>query len=242
MKKYILIFLLFTTQVFATNAIQPFEPTYFIAGDKEDQVKYQVSLKYGLVYPYDIGLFFAYTQLARWDLYDKSSPFREINYNPSVFWEKKNIIKFMNFVRISPYEHKSNGMAGSASRGYDRGYVQAQASYGKIFNVGIKEKVSWFYATSKRNHDIKRYIGFFETELFAQLKSKHGYIGHERIYFKGEWTHTKYWFETGLSFRIFTAKLSPCIYVQYYQGYSEFLFDYDKKTQALRIGLMFNPE
>jgi len=225
----------------AIETIQPYQPTYLIAGDKENQVKYQISFKYGLWYPYNSGLFLSYTQLAKWNLYDKSSPFRETNYNPSVFWEKGNVWKF-DFLRIIPYEHKSNGRDGEESRSIDRGFLEAQASIGEKLNLGIREKVGYFYAVSNKNKDIKRYIGNFETELFAQIKSQHGYLGHEKLSFAGEWTNKFYWYKIELSFRIFTTKIRPHVYVQYYNGYGEFLLNYNKKSNALRAGLIFNPE
>ena len=239
MKKLLLLCLLFIPlKLFSLDAIKPYHPTYFIAGDKVDQVKYQVSFKYGLWYPYESGLYLSYTQISKWDLYEHSSPFRESNYNPSIFWEKEKVWKF-DFLRAIPYEHKSNGLGGKDSRSTDRFFGEVQISHGEVFNFGIREKIGGFYAVSRHNSDIKRYTGHFETELFAQIKDKHGYFGHEKLYMKGEWTRKYYWYEIGFTFRIFTSKLSPHIYVQYYQGYNEFLIDYNKKTQAIRAGFIF---
>src|SRR4030065_248977 len=87
---YVVAFVL-AKKIFAMEAISEYKPTYIIAGDKESQVKYQVSLKYALVYPYNSGVYFAYTQLSKWNIYDRSSPFKESNYQPSIFWEKNNV-------------------------------------------------------------------------------------------------------------------------------------------------------
>jgi|WetSurMetagenome_2_1015567.scaffolds.fasta_scaffold44869_3 outer membrane phospholipase A len=226
-------------EVYAVSAqsIETYKPIYFIAGDKENQVKYQVSFKYNLWEK--SGLYLSYTQLSKWDLYDQSSPFRETNYNPSIFWEKENLWK-LDLLRISPYSHLSNGRDGQESRGTDRGFVESQISYGDIINIGIREKAGWFYSVSNKNHDIKRYIGYFETEGFMQIKDIHGYIGHEKIYIKGEWTHKYYWMEIGLSLRLFTSQIQPNLYLQYYRGYGEFLINYNEKTEALRAGFILN--
>lgn len=222
------------------NDIQSHRPIYIIAGDKENQVKYEVSFKYALWYPFETGLFLSYTQLAKWNVYDRSSPFKEVNYSPSIFWEIENINNYLNFIRIIPYEHKSNGKAGLDNRSTDRYFIETEAGIGNYARFGIREKAGGFYSVANKNKDIKRYIGFFETELFLQLFSRQGFIGHERIYVKGEWTHRFYWLEAGLSFRIFTSMLQPDFYIQYFRGYGEFLIDYNKKTESFRAGFIFN--
>jgi hypothetical protein len=65
-----------------------YNPLYILFGNKDDQVKVQLSFKYDLFYGIinNLGLYLAYTQLMDWRLYDKSSPFRDINFNPEVFW------------------------------------------------------------------------------------------------------------------------------------------------------------
>ena len=238
----ILILLFISTSIFGKikepKVIQSYKSTFWIFG-KED-CTYQFSIKFGLWFPYESGLFFAYTQKSLWKIYDKSSPFEETNYSPSIFWEKENPFKLIDFLRIIPYEHKSNGRDHAENRSMERGFIEGQLSYGNYFNFGIREKAGWFYAKAVQNRDLKRYIGYFETELFAQIKSKHGFLGHEKLYIKGEWTHKYGWFEAGFSFRIFTTKIRPHIYAQWYYGYGEFLLNYNQKTNAVRIGLIFN--
>jgi phospholipase A1 len=240
MKKLLILLLLIPINTFALEKIQPHHPTYIIAGDKDNQVKYQISIKYPLWYPYESGIAVAYTQTAHWNLYDKSSPFKELNHNPEIFIERTNDIKFIDFYRVIPYTHVSNGLDGDNSRSVDAGAVEMQLSYGEFINFGIREKITCFYNLACQNKDYKRYRGNFETELFAQIKSRKGYFSHEKIYIKGEWTKHFGWLECGLSTRIITTKFRPHIYIQYFYGYSEFLIDYNQKTNALRGGFIFN--
>jgi phospholipase A1/A2 len=245
MKKLLLIlFLIYPFLLFAVDTLQSFHSIYFIAGDKTDQMKYQVSFRYALWFPYETGLYLGYTQLSKWNIYDRSSPFKETNYNPSIFYENIPNFEWFDFYRIGFYEHKSNGRDGAVSRSMDKGYGEIQFSHGRHFNYGIREKVSYYYSVSNKNADIDHYLGFFETEAFLQYFSPHTYIDHERLYIKGEWMHnrlnSRYWFEAGLSFRILTGKIQPNLYIQYYRGYAEFLEDYNKKTNALRAGFIFN--
>jgi phospholipase A1 len=238
-----IIVLTFSKSIYGVDIIQPHHPIYFTSGDKENQVKYEISFKCGLWYPFDSGLFLAYRQLAKWDIYDRSSPFKEIDHNPSIFWEKENLL-CSDFIRLIPYSHQSNGRDGQESRSMDRYFIEAQYSIGDKFNLGIREKAGAYYAISNKNKDIDHYIGYFETELFFQIRSKYGFLEHERLYAKGEWVHnrlnTKYWFECGLTIRLFTARIQPDLYVQFYNGYAEFMEDYNKKTNALRAGFIFN--
>jgi phospholipase A1/A2 len=235
---YVVAFVL-AKKVFAIEAISQYKPTYIIAGNKESQVKYQVSLKYALVYPYNSGVYFSYTQLSKWDVYDQSSPFRESNYNPSIFWEKQNFWYF-DGVRIAPYSHVSNGRDGSASRSIETGFAQARMSYGRRVNIGIDETLTWFYAVSNKNADYRRYKGNFRTELFLQLKGNGKYLDQEKIYIAGEWTHKYGWVEAGLTVRLLTAYVRPKIYVQYFYGTAEFLENYKDRTNALRAGIIFD--
>jgi phospholipase A1 len=239
-KLLLLLFLLIPVSVSAL--VESYHPIYFITGfNKDTQTKYRISFKQGLIEPFET-LFLAYTQDAKWNIYDRSSPFKEIAHNPEIFWEIDYPNNFIDVIRIIPYSHRSNGKDGQESRSMDRFFGEMQVSYmlPLFINVGLREKAGGFYAVSSHNKDIKRYIGYFETETFIELKKRHQYVGHERLYFKGEWTHKYGWFEAGLSFRIFTSKIQPNFYIQYYRGYAEFLEDYKQKTNAIRAGFIFN--
>lgn len=244
MKKLIILFiLLIPFKFFALNAIKPFYPTYIITGDKENQTKFQTSFRYNLIYPYESGIGLACNILAHWNVYDKSSPFKELNYNPMIFIERTNDLKYLDFYRIIPYSHFSNGLDGEASRSIESGAVEMQLSHTiGYLNFGIRERFTCFYKLARQNLDYKRYRGNFETEVFAKIKSRLGFLSHEKIYFKGEFTKRYYWLETGLSSRIITTKFRPHIYIQYFQGYSEFLLNYNQKTQAIRGGFIFEPD
>lgn len=242
-KKLLFLILLIYTPVYGNDIIQPLNPIYIVSGDKTDQVKYEISFKCGLWYPFNSGLFLAYRQLAKWNVYDRSSPFKEIDHNPSIFWQKDNTL-YSDFIRLIPYSHQSNGRDGQESRSMDRYFIEAQYSIGEKYNLGIREKVGAYYSVSSKNEDIHRYIGYFETELFFQIRSKIGFLEHERIYIKGEWLHnrlnTRYWMECGLSIRLFTARIQPDLYVQWYNGWAEFMQNYKQKTNAIRGGFVFN--
>jgi outer membrane phospholipase A len=226
-----------------------YKPNYFIAGDKDDQVKFQVSAKYNLIYPSNIGLWVAYTQKAFWRLYDDSAPFWEFNHEPELFYmfeSKKNIFNIdtgvLDHIQLAPIYHKSNGRDGLDSRGMNLYYGEIQLSVGKIYNFGVVAKAFKYYSVSKKNEDIDQYIGNAEGEVFFQLKSKNTeFFDKEKIYIRGGGNHEsgKGWLEGGVKDRLITTLFQPFFYVQVFHGYGEAMVNYDKKDTAIRVGLVF---
>lgn len=239
---FVLAILLTKTGVFGEERQVPFQlynSNYMIAGDKESQVKGQFSFKYALVYPFKTGIYFGYTQLMIWDLYESSSPFRDLNYNPEVFWNcPLNNIGFIDYIQLSPYEHESNGKDGLKNRSVDRFYGRLQMSAGRRYNLGFNIKGFGYYRVSKDNEDISDYTGYYEAELFFQIKNKGLYLDNEKIYVRGGSSLEKGWVEGGLKFRIVSTYIQPFFYIQIFHGYGEYMLDYNKKDTALRVGLI----
>lgn len=253
MKKLLLLQILaiIFISVALTAAETPFsinKDNYFISG-KED-VKIRVSAKYNLLYPFNLGIYMGYTEVAFWDIYKKSSPFREFNHNPEVFWlikEGNNIfnntdLSFIDFIKISPYEHMSNGKDGDASRSIDRTYAELQVSAGGKVNFGLRTKAWCFYGKSRKNRDIDEYIGHGEAELFAAVI---GDMGKDfplyKLYVKGGVgdSFDKGWVNAGFIFPIITAYIQPRIMIDIFHGYAESMIDYNKKDTQVRAGTVF---
>jgi len=237
----IILFILFIVVTTHCEGISTYKDTYIIFGDKVDQCKYQVSFRYGLCHPFNSGVYFAYTQKSKWDIYDQSSPFRETNYEPALFWERQNLF-ILDYLRVSPYQHRSNGCDGDRSRSLETGFIQMQMSYGKVINTGINFMATWHYKVGSQNYDIKRYQGYCTTQLFLQLKGSGNYFDQEKIAVKGEWTAKSYWIQTDLTIRLLTKNIRPKIYIQWFYGTSEWLENYKEKTNSFRVGFIFTPE
>ena len=93
--------------------------TYDSAGESKPsnvEVKFQFSFKVQLWEKMFWGqgdLFFGYTQLSFWQLYDKdmSSPFRETNYEPEIFFKFDtdfNVLGLRNRLITIGFNHESN--------------------------------------------------------------------------------------------------------------------------------------
>ena len=248
----LLCIMLIATLAFAhtyESPMQLYHANYFILGDEQDQVKFQVSAKYNLIYPSNIGVWVAYTQKAFWHLYDSSAPFWEFNHEPEVFWcfeSKKNIFNvdtgLLDYIQLSPWYHKSNGRDGEESRSMNLYYAEIQLSVGQVYNVGVMGKVFAYHDVSSKNKDIEDYLGKCEGMIFFQLKSKTvEYFDKEKIYIKGGGNvdTKKYWVEGGAKVRLLTTLFQPFLYVQVFHGYGEAMVNYNKKDTAVRVGLTF---
>lgn len=101
-------------------------------GYKKVESKFQLSLKLPLSYDSLLvdgdRLYAAFTIEAWWQVYAKdiSSPFRETNYRPEVFyiapldWHPNDA----NTAIMVGFEHQSNGRSGSLSRSWNRAYAE----------------------------------------------------------------------------------------------------------------------
>ncbi|HRT03514.1 MAG TPA: phospholipase A [Candidatus Diapherotrites archaeon] len=255
MKKILFfIFFIFITNsfVFASEYEDPvslYKDNYLIIGDKDDQTKFQISLKYNLIYPSKLGFFAGYTQKSFWKTYDNSSPFYETNYEPEIFYQfisGNNIfgniqIPLIDYIQISPAHHLSNGRDREASRGMNTYYSEIQFSYGDIYNIGFNIKYFNYYNLSSKNKDYNDYRKNYESKIFFKIKSKNvKYLDKEEIScrFSGN-PIDKGFFEVTGKVRIITTYFQPKIYIQYWQGYGEFLIDYNVKEKRFRVGIAY---
>ena len=271
MKKIFLVvlFTIFSINVFATDYQKEYESpltvykeNYFIAGDNDNQVKFQFSLKFNLLYPSSTGIYFAYTQRSLWYLYDKSSPFVETNYMPEVFYrlESKNNLfgdtnlGIIDYIQISPISHMSNGRDGLESRSINTYYGQIQLSAGDVYNFGVNVKVFNYWNIASDNKDIDEYIGYYETDLFFKLKSKNvEFLDKEELHFKfGGFSKKDYddwrdsdknkkalgWYSVEAQFRILTTVIQPYFFIQWYHGYAQWMVNYTEKEKSLRAGFL----
>lgn len=260
MKKLVwfILFVFIGITVYAGEYQEPmtlYKDNYFVAGGKDDQVKFQVSAKYALLYPSNVGLYAAYTQVSKWDLYKKSSPFYDNNYMPELILlaESKNNIfdkdfGAIDYVQISPIMHLSNGRDEEDSRSMNMYYLECQASTGGHYNIGTNFRFFNYYSKARENRDIAEYKSYYIGDIFFKIKSKTVVsLDKEELHFKfGGYDYSDIkkkravgWFAIEVQFRIITSTIQPKLFLAYYKGYNEFLLDYNKKTESFRCGLSF---
>jgi len=228
-----------------TYNTRPNADTYEFAMEdapKKLEVKFQLSFKilvWENVFRDDLDLYFGYTQLSLWQLYDEalSSPFRETNYEPEVFLKLDTDFEVLG-MRVPlvtlGFDHESNGRGGSLSRSWNRIFAVVLAERGN-FVIGLKP---WYRvpedAEDDDNPDIEDYMGY--GELFGSYRYREHVISYmfrnnlrsddNRSTVELGWSHP--------------VKGNLRIYAQYFYGYGESLVDYNHISHRIGVGVMLN--
>lgn len=242
-----------TNDVAAGNAFLPnlsaYAPIYAVYGPgTNSDARLQISFKYQLFGPpalpdrrqsWEQGIHFAYTQRMFWDLGAKSSPFRNIDFMPELFYLAPTIgiTRGVSFSGQGGFRHESNGQSGAGSRSLNTIYVQPVASVAlRSYRLSVGPRL-WLYAGNlSDNPDIKQYRG--NTGVFAEIGEDDGL----RIT-----TNTRFNFGSGkggidadISYpinRLIGGNLNFYLIGQAFTGYGENLLDYDRRMTRLRVGL-----
>jgi outer membrane phospholipase A len=185
-----------------------------------------------------------------WDIGKDSSPFKDVNYNPELFYRlltpDAGILKSVD---IGIYEHKSNGLAGDSSRAWSRSYIKFNTTssfYKWTFNWDTKIFGLYNFSLDDTNRDIWDYMGFWETKIyFVNFFDLQDLIDRAQLYLSffsgGKYSQhiSKGGQELGFKFRLGWGKFYPFVFFQAYHGYNESLLDYNKEYWAYRLGLAF---
>jgi phospholipase A1 len=205
---------------------------------KKDEVKYQLSFKVPLwqhIFNLPSSLFFAYSQMSYWQLYDRDPFFRETDYEPEVFLANEvNIHMFgtwhLNFLNIGAV-HQSNGFGDTLERSWNRIYLSATASSDN-WVVSVRPWVVFHDSTYVRqNPDMANYLGHeqftlaykYYRQVFA-LEARNVIEHHARkAAFTGSWSFPM------------TKHLNG--YVQVFSGYGQSLIEYNHRTNSIGVGI-----
>lgn len=217
------------------------QPVYFIFGD--DDLKLQFSFKYRMARR--VPVYFAYSQLMFWKIYDDSKPFEDVNYKPELFYRfQENRSKVFTSFDFG-YLHTSNGKGGDESRSLERIFLRSNVvSKVRRHDVGVIFMVYSIYKKSPYNKDIIDHLGywdatFYVTDIIRIDKQRidfelRAYAGKELVNFdQGA-------YQIGLIYRVGSDKFNPSIYLQRFEGYAENLLNYDKRRSEWRLGLMLS--
>ncbi len=202
------------------------------------EMKFQLSVKSHMLGEANHTLWFAYTQLSFWQIYDKahSNPFRETNYEPEIIYSYRPEHLNLGPVRISFLNggivHQSNGQSLPRSRGWNRIYAQA----GLEKDIGNNQRFALLMRYWKRlggggvdddNPDIVNYLG-------------HGDI--EARYYYGPGMLSAIARSRSLQVDLALSLLPLGIensnfHIHYFHGYGESLIDYNQKHKTLGVGI-----
>ncbi len=240
-----------------------YKPNYFILGfNTNDQVKFQISLKYELWAsndttggPHTVHL--AFSERSLWRLYDKSFPFEEANYNPELFYSHTHYAPDEELrpgcglyrERIS-VEHQSNGRGDRLSKSLNRAYVEATGLCALADGnyVGATLHI-WGYPWGiSENPSQPDFTGPGEITLTAGREDTGRWYGYGDINVmfrkgfkggldKGAMQIDVKWHPSRTSLAGTLWPLNVYLYAQYFTGYGEMLSRYDYSSSAFRIGL-----
>ena len=199
------------------------------------EVKFQISFKFPLarnLFQDRADLYFAYTNTSWWQLYagEVSSPFRETNHEPDIFFRIKNnwnLWGLRNSLIDLGFVHESNGRAEPLSRSWNR--VYANFIFEKNdFAMSIKP---WLIVGDiEDNPDIEDFMGHGELRA-AYLWRRHTFSALLRNNLST--SDNKSGVELAWSHPL-SGVLR--LYAQYYYGYGESLLDYNWKVNRIGIG------
>lgn len=211
-------------------------PTNKSVNSATADVKYQVSFKQLITrntLPWETYLFLTYSQKAFWDIYQKSKPFEEINFNPSLglgkpIYDKADRIKGLATFSLN---HTSNGRDSIYSRSWNNLSLGYATFLGQKTLLNVKAWVPFRY--QEDNPDLLEYIGlgeinlsheFIEDRLIAEIMLQKGITWE----WKGKIRSRIYYspFKT----------LNQYFMLEWFVGYAESLIDYTEFKSMVRLG------
>ncbi|MFT7681862.1 MAG: phospholipase A1 [Moritella dasanensis] len=236
--------------VYSTNEVNPeaYKDTEALDdGYKTVESKFQLSLKLPLSYSSLLvdgdRIYAAFTIEAWWQVYAKdiSSPFRETNYRPEVFyvapldWHPNDA----NTGVMVGFEHQSNGRSGSLSRSWNRVYAEFIYEQGNLvwsvrpwYRLAEDEKTDPTSPKGDDNPDIADYMGNVEYGI-GYAFGKYELSAEMRQNFSTNNGSVQINLTTPLY-----GKLKG--YVTVFNGYGDSLIDYNHSQTRFGIGIALN--
>lgn len=225
-------------QPFESVNPDPSKPIDFDKMEVKFQISFRVPLKQDFLFK-NSDLWFGYTQVSLWQLYDSSNsaPFRETNYEPEIIWsfltnQSIGKIKLTHF-NIA-FSHQSNGRSEPLSRSWNRIYIDSIWAH-KKWAFSFRP---WYRLPESEkdddNPDIDNYMGHFDFRA-GYKEDDHQLSTLIRSSFDED--NPKHYYEIGYSFSI-NRKFRG--YAQFLSGYGETLIDYNHRNRRFSIGIMLN--
>ena len=218
-----------------------YNPFYFAYGNPLS--KLQVSFRTKLIRR--VPLYFAYTQQMFWALQQNSKPFRDLTYNPELFYRFNfKELGWWHSVDVG-YAHNSNGKDGDDSRSFNT--IYARANFEKEFRRWIfrlSVRAGYLHDFDDTNKNIQTYIGPFSYKL-SWIQLYDAWVDKSELAVEaipgGKWGQNvdNGGYQFSWAFRIGGIDLLPSFYVQYYMGYGETLLNYNQYIHAFRGGVIF---
>ncbi|WP_105166653.1 phospholipase A [Pseudoalteromonas sp. T1lg23B] len=211
------------------------------------EVKYQLSLKVPIYSGFsdkDQAIYMGFTLKSFWQFYNKdiSSPFRETNYEPELFWvnflDDDNVLWGDEMAFVLGISHQSNGRSQPNSRSWNRIYANFiwenrgfVFSFKPWYRLPEERKEDILTAKGDDNPDIYKYMGYFEfSGVYRYEEHEFGFMTRNNLNSDNKGAIQLDW-----SFPIW-GRLRG--YAQYFNGYGESMIDYDAHIQRFGVGIL----
>ena len=206
----------------------------------EMEVIFQFS---GKVRLFDMNLYFAYTQKSFQQTFNSSdsSPFRETNYNPELFYRIPPGSGLLNDLGLDAgIEHESNGQTLPLSHSWNRAYITPyymrsdDLFYLKLWHRFSEDvKNSLLDPSGDDNPDIQDYYGYSEFH-YVRL-SDH----MQRFHMMLRGNHNTGKGAVNLTYDIPSGSKDMYYRLSLWNGYGESLADYNRTITRVGIGVSF---
>ncbi|NLY03924.1 MAG: phospholipase A [Campylobacter sp.] len=203
---------------------------------KDQEVKFQFSFQKPLfddLLGLDETWSFGYTQTSFWQIQVDSLPFRTTDYQPEFFVTiPTNDIWKLDYIRVG-LNHQSNGEGGLKSRSWNRAYLETTFSLG---NLRITPTVWHSFIFDDENKDIRQYMGYGDLKFSYDIADHHLVaLWRNNLRFDNQnrgAIELNYYFPLPFGDGIYG-------YLQYFNGYGESLYDYNKQVNKVMLGISF---
>ncbi len=208
---------------------------------ENSDVKFQISISQRLTkstLPFGTYLFLAYTQKCFWNVFEKSMPMRDLNFNPGIGLSKPLFSKDRYIGKVTlMVEHESNGKDSINSRSWNK--ISLGASIFIDRNIMVHGKIWFPIVDGGNNRDILDYCGLWQSGIAITtnnqrfgwaltLVKRRGWNLKHNVIFEFNWKLSK--------------KSNQYFFLQYYNGYGENLLDYNQHHSRLRLGMVIKPK
>lgn len=235
------------------ESLRPFgiyKDNYFVVGSSfsggkitkyNSNAKFQISLRHRLFQGFwnsRMYMFITYTQKSYWDIFQKSAPFAENNYNPTLgFGYPLRNGKMIAGALLLQYEHESNGRDSIWSRSWNK--ISFMGVYGVSKNLNIQAKFWIPVALAKQNKNIIRYAGFGHVAV-SYNDNDERFRCSALLTKRGGWNLNAN-ITLEVAYRFFRGN-NQYFFIQYHNGYGESLIEYDEFRNYLRVGFVIKPK
>jgi len=209
---------------------------------QDTEAQFQISIKTPLaldLFDRGVGIWGAYTVRSFWQVYndDISSPFRETNHEPEIWFQTQPDWDFFGFktkALSAGINHQSNGQASTLSRSWNRLFAALVLEKGN-FVVAVKP---WYRIEESSddddNPDITDFLGHGDLRM-AYKYNDHVFSFMTRNNLESGFSEGAV--ELGWSFPIFNYPYLKG-YLQYFSGYGESMIDYNRYVNRLGAGIL----